>query len=416
MTKTDQHAGVTSNYTYDALYELTQVTQNANTTESYTYDPVGNRVSSLGLSPYVNNTSNELTSTPNAGYTYDYNGNTTSRTDSTGTTNYTWDYENRLTSVTLPGTGGSVTFKYDPFGRRIQKVFTQNSTTTTTNYLYDGSNAVEDLDQSGSLIARYAQTQNIDEPLAEQRSGTTSYYEADGLGSVTSLTSSAGAIANTYTYDSFGRLTASTGSISNRFQYTAREFDSETGLYYYRARYYDPSTGRFTSEDSEGFDAGPNFYRYVSNNTLNEVDPFGLADCFYRISTHMLRCVSRKNRGAPPVIVGPTNVSSGNGACKDNPKCADKLFTGPIKPGGYKMNPDTRKGQTDRYRLEPDPPIPGWKVDLGLERGGFELHPGHRTLGCINVLKDDPNAMNQYQQLQQLLDSETGSNYLVVAP
>jgi RHS repeat-associated protein len=169
-----------------------------------------------------------------------------------------------------------VTLKYDPFGRRIQKVFTQNSTTTTTNYLYDGSNAVEDLDQSGSLIARYAQTQNIDEPLAEQRSGTTSYYEADGLGSVTSLTSSAGAIANTYTYDSFGKLTASTGSISNRFQYTAREFDSETGLYFYRARYYDPTAGRFLSEDPLGFLGGIDLYAYVGNNATNFLDSLGL--------------------------------------------------------------------------------------------------------------------------------------------
>ena len=65
------------------------MTQGANTTESYTYDPVGNRLSSLGVSPYANNTSNELTSAPNASYSYDYNGNTTSKTDSTGTTNYT---------------------------------------------------------------------------------------------------------------------------------------------------------------------------------------------------------------------------------------------------------------------------------------------------------------------------------------
>ena len=75
LVLSDQHAGVTSNYTYDPLYELTQVTQAANTTESYTYDPVGNRLSSLGVSPYTNNSSNELTSTPSASYAYDYNGN-----------------------------------------------------------------------------------------------------------------------------------------------------------------------------------------------------------------------------------------------------------------------------------------------------------------------------------------------------
>ena len=60
--------------------------------------------------------------------------------------------------------GGAATFKYDPFGRRIQKVFTQNST-TTTNYLYDGDNAIETVDQNGSVVAKYAQRQNIDEPL-----------------------------------------------------------------------------------------------------------------------------------------------------------------------------------------------------------------------------------------------------------
>ena len=266
---------MTSNYTYDPLYELTQVTQNANTTESYTYDPVGNRLSSLGVSPYVNNTSNELTSTPNASYSYDYDGNTTSKTVSGGTTNYTWDYENRLESVTLPGTSGSITFKYDPFGRRVQKAFTQNSTTTTTNYLYDGNSAIADIDQNGNVLARYAETQNIDEPLAELRSGTTSYYEADGLGSITSLTSGAGAVANTYTYDSFGNLTASTGSIANRFQYTAREFDSESGLYYYRARYYDSNAGRFVSEDPTRFGAGINFYSYTFNSPSNLSDPTG---------------------------------------------------------------------------------------------------------------------------------------------
>jgi RHS repeat-associated protein len=273
--KTDNYANVTSSYTYDPLYELTQVTQATNTTESYSYDPVGNRVSSLGVSPYSVNTSNELTSTPSATYTYDNNGNTLTKVTSAGTTTYSWDFENRLTSVTLPGTGGTLAFKYDGVGRRVQKVFTQGSTTTTTNYLYDGINAVADVDQNGNALARYAETQQVDEPLAELRSGTSSYYSQDGLGSITSLTTSAGALGNAYRYDSFGNVTASSGSIANRFQYTAREFDSETSLYYYRARYSDPQSGRFISEDPMEFAGGINFYPYALNTPVNLRDPSG---------------------------------------------------------------------------------------------------------------------------------------------
>ena len=68
-------------------------------------------------------------------------------------------------------------------GRRIQKVCTQNSTTTTTNFVYDGNDSVEETDQNGSLLAKYARTSNIDEPMAESRLGVTSYYEADASGS-----------------------------------------------------------------------------------------------------------------------------------------------------------------------------------------------------------------------------------------
>jgi len=127
-------------------------------------------------------------------------------------------------------------------------------------------------------VARYEQTQNIDEPLAMLRSAATSYYHADGLGSITSLSSSAGSIANTYTYDSFGKLTASTGSLVNPFRYTARESDTETALYYYRARYYDLQTGRFLAEDPLQFaGGGTDFYAYSFNNSANLSDPTGLA-------------------------------------------------------------------------------------------------------------------------------------------
>jgi YD repeat-containing protein len=201
--KTDEYAGVTSNYGYDAIYELTQVLQGTTTTESYSYDAVGNRTASLGVPSYTTNSSNEMTANSNASYTYDANGNTTSKTVSSNTTSYAWDDENRLTSVTLPNSGGTVSFKYDPFGRRIEKI----SPNATSIFAYDGPNLIETVNSTRGIAARYSQTQNVDEPLAESLSGTTSYYEQDALGSVTSLGNTSGALAQTYTYDSFGQRT-----------------------------------------------------------------------------------------------------------------------------------------------------------------------------------------------------------------
>jgi RHS repeat-associated protein len=191
---------------------------------------------------------------------------------SSNTTTYAWDYENRLTSVTLPSSGGTVTFKYDPLGRRIYKSL---STGGTSVFAYDGDNLIEETNSSGTVVARYEQTQNIDEPLAMLRSSTTSYYNADGLGSVTSLANASGTLTQSYTYDSFGKTTP-TGSVVNPFQYTGRELDSETGLYYYRARYYDPGVGRFIGEDP--IQSGLNFYAYTHNSPTGVVDPFGLQD------------------------------------------------------------------------------------------------------------------------------------------
>ena len=106
----------------------------------------------------------------------------------------------------------------------------------------------EETNSTGAVVARYARTEIIDEPLAMLRGGATSYYNADGLGSITSLSNASGTIAQTYTFDSFGNQTASSGSLTNWFQYTGREFDTETSLYYYRARYYDACAGRRQSK------------------------------------------------------------------------------------------------------------------------------------------------------------------------
>lgn len=270
-SKTNYLNGITSNYGYDAIYQLQQVTQGGSTTESYSYDAVGNRLSSSGVPTYSYNSSNELTSNSSGSYTYDANGNTLS---DAGGKSYTWDFENRLTQAIVPGTnGGTTAFKYDPFGRRIQK----SGPLGTRNYLYDGARLIEEADGSGNVLAKYAHSTEVDEPLSMLRGTVNSYYLNDGIGSITSLSNQTAALSVTYTFDSFGKLTAATGTITNPFRYTGREFDTETGIYYYRARYFDPGTGRFVSEDPVRFGGdGPDFYAYVNNDPTDFTDPLGL--------------------------------------------------------------------------------------------------------------------------------------------
>jgi RHS repeat-associated protein len=269
-SKTNYLNGVTENYTYDPLYELTQVTQAGSTTESYSYEAAGNRLSSLGMPSYQYNASNELTVSSAGSYTYDNNGNTL--TDAQGRS-FTWDIENRLTQAVNPGIG-TTTFRYDPFGRRIQKY----SPLGVTNYVYDRMNLLTEIDNAGNLFLRYTQGASVDEPLSELSAGASSFYELDGLGSVTSLSVATGVLANKYSYDSFGKVTTLGGTLSNELQFTGREFDHETGLEYYRARYYDPIIGRFTNEDPGAFDLkSPNLYLYVTNSPIDLVDPSGLA-------------------------------------------------------------------------------------------------------------------------------------------
>jgi RHS repeat-associated protein len=260
-----------SSYSYDALYQLLSVT--GATTEAYSYDTVGNRLSSIGVPIYNYNASNELTSNSNGSYSYDANGNALS--DAQGR-NYTWDFENRLTQTIVPGTnGGTTTFKYDPFGRRIQK----SGPLGTTNYLYDSAylraNVIEAVDSTGTILARYSQGIGIDQPLAQLQSGNVSYYEQDVIGSISSLSSSTASLSNTYVYDAFGNFGASTGTVPNPFRYAARDFDSETGLHYNRLRFLDTSVGRFISQDPIGFLGGLNFYAYARNNPLSFTDPTG---------------------------------------------------------------------------------------------------------------------------------------------
>jgi RHS repeat-associated protein len=131
------------------------------------------------------------------------------------------------------------------------------------------------------------------------------------------------------TYDSFGKLTASTGSIVNPFQYTARESDTEPGLYYYRARYYDQSAGRFLSEDPLRFSAGINFYRYVKNNSTNLADPYGLKvqKCCRNTQVNAFVDFFSQLLGLKHCFIKTDTVTAGMGPANNGPLPACPIFS-----------------------------------------------------------------------------------------
>lgn len=206
-----------------------------------------------------------------ASYTYDPNGNLASKTEGTDTWTYTWTYtwnaENQLTTVEKNGVEVA-RYAYDPLGRRVEKV----AGGMTTSLAYDATDLLREV--RGATTARYVHGMGVDVPLAREQDGSTSYLHADALGSVVSTTDASGAVGATRQYDAWGVM--SLGTSDAGFAFTGREWDPETGLYYYRARYYEPKTGRFVSEDPVRFEAGADFYAYARNNPVLWTDPDGL--------------------------------------------------------------------------------------------------------------------------------------------
>jgi len=197
-------------------------------------------------------------------FTYDANGNM--RADGTRTLEY--DAENRLTRVLIGG-AEVARFVYDGLNRRVQKILKAG----TTTYVYDAVNAIEERLSTGDTL-RYVYGPLVDQLWAVQdATGLVSYYVADHLGSIVQVTNASGEVTLLREYDLHGNLTV--GASQGGSAFTGREWDPETGLYYYRARYYDPKMGRFLSEDPIGFEGGINLYAYVGNSPTGWTDPFG---------------------------------------------------------------------------------------------------------------------------------------------
>ncbi len=171
-----------------------------------------------------------------------------------------------------------VGFAYDGAGNRIRKMSIINDDTTIVKYSYEGSDLLFEHDDTDAVVVRYLYGPGIDNILETETDGGDYLHFADGLGSVAKITNSSGDVLKIMRYDAFGNFVADSGSADGDYvSFTGREYDNMFGLYYYRARYYSPMTGRFTTRDPIGLAGGDvNLYSYVGNGPVDFTDPFGL--------------------------------------------------------------------------------------------------------------------------------------------
>ena len=292
-------------YAYDTLSRLSALQRPNGVTTSYNYDDVSRpiRISHRDAQNqaiedyrYGYNTDNEIISITSiapgellpaaqnignadaanrisqfgsANFVFDAQGQTVSKTDAQGTTSYEWDARGRIKRATLPN-GQSINYGHDAIGRLASR----NAGGVTTSFLYDRLDVVQDKGSDGSQVD-YLNGPSIDDKLRQTSAATGPlYFLQNHIGSTTALTDASGAVVERIHYDAFGNTT---GSTTTRYGFTGRERDQATGLMFHRARWYDPQSGRFLTQDPIGFGGGLNLYTYVLNNPLSFFDPSGLS-------------------------------------------------------------------------------------------------------------------------------------------
>jgi RHS repeat-associated protein len=282
-------SGTYYQYNYDDLYRLANEYGFTGGVPAYTknyyYDSADNRsrVTNGTVDTYTVNNLNEVTAidTGNTSFGYDLNGNLTQKTANGMTSTLEYDYENRLVKINYPSQagGGWTEFVYDALGRRLKTIEknSQGQITGESHCVYDSLDLIADLNGLDALVAAYTHGPGFDDPLICRYNNADYYYHTNHQGSVTELLNQTGGIVKTYRYDAFGNILQETGPAWNRgFTYTGRERHYRSGLYYYRARWYDSQTGRFTTQDPIYWSNGTNLYAYVWNDPVNCIDPLGL--------------------------------------------------------------------------------------------------------------------------------------------
>jgi RHS repeat-associated protein len=302
-----QEGGRRVDYTYDPLLRLTREaitdTVFGDRTFEYMYDAVGNRLSlddSLtGHITYSYDVNDRLVAESSLGkqvtYTYDQNGNTLSSQSATDQVFYNWDFENRLISADTDGDGTiEVLNKYNAQGIRIAQVVNGQETHFVIDVIATYPQVLLEYLTDGSVVASYVYGHDL---VSQARNAQRVYYHADGLGSTSALTDADGHVVSSYAYDAFGRTLNQTENFANSYLFAGEQRDAALSLDYLRARYYNPSNGRFLSADT--FPSTPdqplsmNRYLYAYANPTNYTDPSGY---FTLIELDMANAINAKNK------------------------------------------------------------------------------------------------------------------------
>jgi RHS repeat-associated protein len=399
--------GATTAYNYDAAsrlkylgHNLTNAAQDVDT--SFDYNPASQLAGFTRNNdayawnghynvdrPYTANGLNQLTSAGPVTLGYDARGNLTQ----SGATSFTYTAENRLAET------GNVRLTYDPVGRLAQQAVGAPASATVTKFDYAGDQLITEYNGANVILRRYVHGPGTDEPLVWYEGADTGattadrrWYHADERGSIVTLSNNAGAGMVVNTYDEFGIPGAAN---IGRFQYTGQTWMPEVGLYYYKARMYSPTLGRFMQTDPIGYGDGMNMYAYAGGDPVNGSDPEGK----YMITVtapRPPRVPSYVNVGLPRN--NPTVVAAN--ACLQN---IQACVGGGRKPDNESECPEGSSGQScsdivvNGVRPKPPGPRPGIGHNGGppLERSsmpptGWNIIKGLLKAGALaGVIIDD---------------------------
>jgi len=304
VTSDDSSQLSVKSYQYDSINRLIRE-DSGDSWAKYTYDLAGNRTQTVDATPSSHSTNtytlgtgnrlNHVDATPSSrSVSFDYNnaGCTTSISNDTHQLALDWNEKYQLSSVT--SATSAVQYSYDVLGRRISRTEISNSQPQTTNslhYIYSGNQIVADLDETGNLLRTYTWGPGIDNLLAltihpqTTNSNPQTYYPLkDHQNTLFAFVDETGSTVESYEYDAWGNVLGIYGpdnqqldnsQLGNRYLFQGREYDSQTGLYYFRARWYSPEAGRWLSKDPIGISGGLNLYAFCDNNPVNFVDPMG---------------------------------------------------------------------------------------------------------------------------------------------